>query len=302
MDRPTLVTPRLLIATLTHLASAIGRSERFSLLALKGAALVGREYPAAGRPMADLDILVRPRDVGAVVDALRALGGAPLELPDRQVTLDSYYETPVFVPFGARRLMVDVHTAWAWPDAYPIDYAGVFESGTPHPIEELARAGVGRPCAEHMLIHLALHRLLHRYDGDLRNYQDAAKLLANAPIDPACLQRAARDWGVATAVYVFLRRGAALGELPDASELCRLVAPGSLRSLALRAALDLERSPAMRVRLPSKLETLALYWLHCETARAAVAYPAAYLSRRSRDWLHTRRSRMKRTHGLNDRG
>ena len=70
-------TSRLNMARVTRLLAVLGRfsEEGIPAVVLKGAALILRYYRSYGaRPMADVDVLVRPSDVGRAAALLRHLG------------------------------------------------------------------------------------------------------------------------------------------------------------------------------------------------------------------------------------
>mgnify|MGYP001274443153 CR=1 FL=1 len=68
---------QLLLAELKRLLAAL-RERGVEVMLLKGAALIHRHYRDPGiRPMSDLDILVRPSDMGAVYALLRERGWQP---------------------------------------------------------------------------------------------------------------------------------------------------------------------------------------------------------------------------------
>ena len=74
----------------------------------------------------------------------------------------------------------------------------MFEGAQPHPMPDLAEQGVLRLSPEHFLLHLALHRFQHQYDGDTRNYEDAARLVALPGLERHRLLEVARRWGLQT--------------------------------------------------------------------------------------------------------
>lgn len=79
---------RLLLAELTRVRRAAAQT-RVDLMALKGASLAADYYPAAAlRPLGDLDLLVRPRDLAALGPMFQALAYREVDSPPSYIQGD----------------------------------------------------------------------------------------------------------------------------------------------------------------------------------------------------------------------
>ncbi len=164
-------------------ATAALRAAGVETITLKGMALAQTVYPEPGcRPMADIDLLVRPADRGAALDALRALGYQTVgHAADRHAALRSFAE---LVRDGTR---IDLHWHLArylrFESVVAVDHDGIWRRARPLQTRE------GRSlelCPEDLLLHLTLHLTLG---------SDFARVLWYADIDAVVRYFAARlDW------------------------------------------------------------------------------------------------------------
>lgn len=131
------------------------------VLVLKGVALHATVYSSPGlRPLTDLDLLVRPKDVPRAVAVLTGLGcqrGMDLIRADFFPTY--YYETEFLSPPPAH-LRIDLHVQPLRPPRYarlmPVE--AMWEDSQR---VTLGRAPLLIPSPERMLIHLAAHAAFH---------------------------------------------------------------------------------------------------------------------------------------------
>lgn len=161
---------------------------RVPALPLKGLHLAHHIYPSPGlRDMGDIDLLVRPRDLRAADEALRALGYAaaadPASMGEGTLNAVSY----------SRAEGMPVHLHWSVTNAslphfmYRID------------AEEIWRdAQDGRMAPHHLVVTLCEHALKHSWEH-LIHLTDIE--LAARKSDPGEVAGAARRWGLELAVH-----------------------------------------------------------------------------------------------------
>src|SRR5206468_3622698 len=102
-----------------------------AILAIKGSALLGSEYPdLSARRMTDVDVLVRRSDFGSAERVLLGLGAR--RAPGENVLHEQSYERLYYLTSGAIRVAIDLHHAFVHPRAFPIDYERVFADSEPH--------------------------------------------------------------------------------------------------------------------------------------------------------------------------
>jgi hypothetical protein len=161
-------------------------------LTLKGMALAGTVYPERGlRPMADIDLLVRPADRRAAVKTLRGLGyrtlGEEAEQAARNFTelvrdgtlIDLHWHAARYLRFDR---VVDVDHDGFWRRARPLVSSGV---------RSLAL------CPEDLLLHLILHLTLGSEFGRVLWYSDVdAVIRCAAELDWERLAAVAERWRV----------------------------------------------------------------------------------------------------------
>ncbi len=131
-------------------------------LLLKGADLVPRLYGVRGlRPMADVDLLVRPRDLAAIDECLRALGYKP------EMAGNPTYRAP-----GEAVVLDLVTDLW-----YTDDTEAVWRRAVPR---GRGRLGMG---AEDLLIFLTAYTVLHRGHLAPSFGEDLVRLMRQEPLD-----------------------------------------------------------------------------------------------------------------------
>jgi hypothetical protein len=281
--RATTASNIVMLDALQRIAEAFADTG-IGLIALKGVALLGGEYPDfSDREMCDIDLLIRPGDRSRADQALRQLGASVRNSPpDRPATVRENFEASYSYSAVGIGIAIDLHTALEWPEAYPLDIERLFHDSRPHPLDELACAGVRRLSPEHFLLHLALHRLHHCYDGDERNYRDADRLLASHVVSAEVLAREAHGSGTQVVAWLFLKRAEALG-IAGATELAAAIEPSWFRQAALRALLNVGVKHPFRVALPLRLRQLSLFVACATDPRALIRFPLRYLTLRGMD-------------------
>jgi Uncharacterised nucleotidyltransferase len=229
---------------------------------LKGASVIMLDYASVGaRPMADLDVLVRPEKVAEALEALSALGRRPAgtSAPARLDLLHA----DTFPGAGAPTLEVHWRTIEhrepeedLWRHTVPTDFAGV-------PTRSL--------CATDRLLHVCVHGLTPSEPPALRWVTDALAIMGRHEVDwPRLLDQARRR-------EVTLPMSLALGYLQSRFE-------ADVPAAVLH---DLERTPRSRVERagyaaaigPWDLRgVLRWYWFLCRRVtpsrtRAILAFP-----------------------------
>jgi hypothetical protein len=245
------------------------RSAGIEPLLLKGYALADLVYPdPLVRPSADLDVLVRPDQVGPACQALARLGCTLPDAATVDVQLATAYDLPVILPaMAGQSTLLELHWRLAPRSLFAVDL-------------DLWRARAerfqvaGQPALrfspEDMLLHLALHMRKHRYVG-LRWLCDVAELLRcfggvveRRPLDWEYVIGAARSAGLTVLLYTSLALAGRLLEAPVAPALLAALEPAPWRRRLLQSALDqdallapLEREDAGWTRL-APLEILLI--------------------------------------------
>ena len=164
-------------------ATAVLRQAGVETLTLKGMALAQTIYPEAGvRPMADIDLLVRPAERADALEALRALGyRTPGDDADRFAASRSFAE---LVRDGT---LIDLHWHAArylrFEGIVRVDHDGIWRRARPL----VTPAGRSLAlCPEDLLLHLILHLTLG---------SEFARVLWYADLDAVVRRYAAElDW------------------------------------------------------------------------------------------------------------
>lgn len=193
------------------------------VIVLKGADLAERVYDDVGlRPMADVDLLVRPERIGQAVAVLDALGFVPEDAhgphPGRHVAPvpENLHVAPMIRRGGIR---VELHYAIATvAGAGAIDHDGLWVRA------ESARIG-GVPALvlspEDLLLHLCTHLAAHHgFAARLVQVCDIPAVLDRFPdrIDWGLLWSRARAWGVERSVDATFALAERLLEWPPPPE------------------------------------------------------------------------------------
>jgi hypothetical protein len=197
----------LLIADLGRILRAM-RAGGIPVIPLKGAFLAESVYgDIALRPMADLDLLVKPADLPRAIDTLRQLGYRS-EQPFDPVAQQSGFQDmpPMRRPGGA---MVELH----WTLVTPLcgariderELAGLWERSVPATI---AGAPSRALAPEDLLLHLCMHASVHHRFADvgLKAFVDVAEVVRHygERLDWHGVSGRANHWGVANGVRMAL--------------------------------------------------------------------------------------------------
>ena len=211
---------RLLLEELRRVARAA--AERgIEIMPLKGAHLAGRLYPApALRPLSDLDLLTRPRDVERMGALLQSMGylevdHAPSYVDDRWLDLDSrdycwfavrqgfdslieYRVAPLELAVGR---LTDLDEAYT--DALRRHAQDVWTRSSPS-----AEGTMRVQSPEDLLLHVATHLAAKHVDFRLIWLHDIARLVAATP---------GLDWEYVAAQAAELRMAAPVAAALDAA-------------------------------------------------------------------------------------
>ncbi len=172
--------------------------ERFSregipVVALKGIALCRHLYPSPTlRPMVDMDLMVRPEDLGGVFQMARSLGySVPEALPGGPPTEGHYHRH--CVKRGAVPAILEIHWALGEPRRYRIDEEGIWSraEASPHgPYLEMSDNDT--------FLYLAMHFFKHFLFKRLSWLCDLHEWIAQKEIDWDCVAERARAQSMAT--------------------------------------------------------------------------------------------------------
>ncbi len=272
-----------------HVLKAIGtacRDAGVRLVAIKGMSLLGREYPdLSQRRMSDIDVLIRPRDEARAKAALLAARAVKLDEPTTGRPFA--YHFSYGYTWGATQTLIELHTGFSYHDWFHIDIDRIIAAAEPHPLEDLATAGIYRPRPEHQLLAAAIHRIKHAYLPDPRDVNDALHIIAHNVIDESLLVHDAHDFGLSIALNLFARVAhaeAARQTTTDASTLALLdriataTTPPRPRRLALDAAFDPTQPNPWRIHLANYTARVYTgYLLTAPSLRTAISPAVSYL-------------------------
>lgn len=177
---------------------------------LKGVVLAAGVYPTPwGRPMRDIDILLRPDDLLRAHALVAAEGGVmdgQAHKPVAQTDLDAKHLPPLWSP--QRVIGIELHSHAIGPDCGLAAPARAALDAALWQGEHKARCGgLALPCPgpEAMLAHLVVHAL---HDHELNNgpvlISDLRHLLARTPPDPAKLGALVSALGIERALSLAL--------------------------------------------------------------------------------------------------
>jgi hypothetical protein len=176
---------------LLNAAGALGEA-RVPFLVLKGAALGALIYPAPHlRTMTDVDLLVRPGDLDAALDAL---GRAGFEKPSSEAHAfwrEAYYNLPVRSPSGG---LVELHWSIAQATRQRPDIQGLFDRARDIRLDGRRMSALG---AADLLLHQSLHHSYHYFEPRIIWIYDLALLHQASPPAVEVVARA-REWGMGT--------------------------------------------------------------------------------------------------------
>lgn len=179
---------------------------------VKGLVLAESLYgTVAARPCADLDVLVRPRDLPAARDVLRGLGFTQRAVPGYKALVHQFHDPAWGRGTGSEHIRVELH--WAlWSDSdRRLGTDGLWDRA-------VAATIMGSPVRslspEDMLLHLAIHRT--RSALRLRWVVDVAELMRRhaTTLDWTAYQELARVAGARTSSWMILSLARDLFDAP----------------------------------------------------------------------------------------
>ena len=198
------VTSLQLHQELAEVLAGLGR-EGIDVIVLKGAYLAEGVYAnKAMRPMKDLDLMVKRRDLSRAEAKLFEMGYVRRPEPYAEWDYsDSHHLHPLIKPGVAT---VEIHwTIEAPTTPFAIDVDGLWERARPATI---AGVGVMVLSTEDLLLHLCLHTAFHhRFELGLRGCWDLLEVIrqSGSRIDWEQVQDRALEWGVKKYVYLTLQ-------------------------------------------------------------------------------------------------
>jgi hypothetical protein len=233
-----------------ELAEVIGalRPEGVEAIVLKGGALAWTVYAnPAQRPMADLDLLVRPEEMDCAGTVLGSLGfrlpaSYPVHLVPFQQRFGSGLEWQRSREGRMTRLDVHHHLAGIhlFRDVFPVEFGALWAPARPLAVD-------GREAwqlsAEDTLIHLCLHLARpHIYDCPLLGYVDIDRVVAAPEGGPSwrLLVERAGQFQAKTVVYYGLRCAQSLLGTPLPSGMLDALQPGGLHLQILHSLAPLD--------------------------------------------------------------
>lgn len=233
-------------ALATHWGEATAALQQTGVptLTLKGMALANTVYPERGlRPMADVDLLVRPADRDAALATLRGLGyGTPGDAADELGASRSFAE---LVRAGSR---IDLHWHAArylrFERVVEVDHAGLWARARPLVTAE-GQSLMLSP--EDLLLHLVLHLTLGSDFARVLWYADIDAVVRRyaTDLDWRRLEREAERWRIRTLTGWTLRVAASSFGTPLPSGLLDRLGSGRLRRAAVTELIGGSRPPSL---------------------------------------------------------
>lgn len=213
-------------------------------LVVKGAALASLYPRPWDRPMADVDLLVRPSELAPIRAVLERRGFTSLSPPDRPYT-EAALEVQVTTPSSVAPLLVEMHLGLDKVFVRRVDLEGLFARA--RPLEGRTRL-LGPSLEDHVLLvalHLAADEFRH-----LPGFVDLEILLGSG-VNLDAVVRRAHEWRAETPCYVALRTLDVLapGRVPPT--LLGELAPSVARALLVSMVFDVGSFPVARA--PSEL-------------------------------------------------
>jgi hypothetical protein len=212
-------------------------SEGIEAIVLKGAALMSRVYPDPGlRPFADIDILVRQRDLAHAHRVLVDLGydlnyqGKPIASPSR--TDVTYRSARQYFRRDANCLSFDLYWQLArYPYLAPLDYEGLWQRAQRVTLEDTP-ALVLSP--EDAVLHHSLDFTLGVCYGhpELKSLRDIGEIAHREEIDWAELTARAGRSALAAPLYFSCALAGRLLGAPVPQEALERMYPGAARQKA----------------------------------------------------------------------
>lgn len=214
----------------------------------KGIALIHTVYPeVALRPMADIDLLVRPADLPAVK---RALAAAGFRTPDATLAAEEAFRA--FLHFVRDGTVIDLHWEIAHYTRFEgivrVDHAALWSRA--RPFEADGERGLGL-APEDALLHLALHLTLGSEFGRAIWFSDIDALLRRsaARFDWKAMAAEAGRWRVGAIVGYVLDVLRESFDTPVDPESVARLRPRRVRRAIVGAAIGTTSPPSITGRL-----------------------------------------------------
>ncbi|MFQ5766639.1 MAG: nucleotidyltransferase family protein [Acidobacteriota bacterium] len=227
--RKTLADNLILVEALREVGSLL-QDNGLEFIVLKGGSLLGFLYPEIHlRPMADLDLLIRPKDWPAVA---RLLGARNYRLPspeeERRDRRHGYCHTVETPPTPT--CSIEFHWDLESVGRNRIDRDELFRSAVTCTIEG---GSFKRLCDDHLLLHLAMHMAHHFTRPSLHWVEDLRRLLRVGRLDWPRVADLARVWRMENCLAYSLGYLEKLfpASLPEPGRLFRL---SPVRSMIMR--------------------------------------------------------------------
>jgi hypothetical protein len=207
------------------------RKNGIAVIVLKGAHLAQLVYPTtASRQMADIDMLVKPRELAKAAVTLLENGYGSEIRPDDIETWRAQHPNAHHLPSFAKPLHPRIELHWT--------ISAASNSGKPPDVWEESRsvriAGVeGRVLSpEDLLIHLCLHSRLHRFGQGLRPVCDLTVAIRRyqGELDWNKVISRARAWQAEKCVHLGLWLGRKLMRAPVPASVFRALQPNGLEA------------------------------------------------------------------------
>jgi len=213
-------------------------------LTLKGMVLAHTVYPDPGlRPMADLDLLVRPADRTRAVEALTSLG---YRTPGPQA--ERHAASRCFAELVRGGVLVDLHWDVArylrFDGVVRVDHDGLWRRARPLVLAEGRSLAL---CPEDMLLHLALHLTLGSDFARVLWYADIDALIRRytGELDWERVVDEARRWRIRALLDWTLKVVHASFGTPLPPGLAARLAPGRLRRAAVLRCIGTSWPPSL---------------------------------------------------------
>lgn len=230
------------------------RQAGIETITLKGIVLAHTVYPEPGlRPMADIDLLVRPADRLRAIAALARIG---YRTPGPEA--ERLGESRCFAELVRDGVPLDLHWDIArylrFDGVVRVDHEGLWSRARPLDLAEGQSLAL---CPEDMLLHLALHLTLGSDFARVLWYADIDALLRRhaAALDWRRVVDEARRWRIGAVLDWTLGVVRASFRTPLPAGLAARLAPGRLRRAAVLACIDSSWPPS----LGSSLDEARMY-------------------------------------------
>ncbi len=256
-----------------------------AMLFLKGTAYLDTLYPDPGaRPMADVDFLIHPRDRSRVAHVLAKRDFVPDSPPaGREYSWQHHYNW-AYRPRHAEQPLVEAHVGLCPDGRFAIDYDGLWRRARRYRVGGRVVPTLG---PEDSLLYAAIHEAKHSFHSDHpTRREDIRRIIAVWRPHWQTVVTRARQWGVATAVWLVLSASARHGATVPGRVLDAL-RPSPLRATALDALVDVHGNGAARFPVRWRAVQLATTLATAEHAPGLARYLARYAVKRWRDWRRT---------------